>query len=178
MGPLRTVPQSLPVVCAAARLATETGDAQRAVALCEGGLELARGWRDSSLMVPATMLELARAQRADGDAEGARTTLREAAARVEPARDAGALARWISELGAELGPPEGPGGSDGGAEALSERELEVLRALTGSGSLREIADSLFISHNTIKTHVRTLYFKLGVRSRGEAVARGRELGLI
>ena len=70
------------------------------------------------------------------------------------------------------------GEAEPAAEELSERELEVLRALTGTGSLREIADGLFISHNTIKTHVRTLYFKLGVRSRGEAVAKGRELGLI
>ena len=54
----------------------------------------------------------------------------------------------------------------------------MLKALTGSGSLREIADSLYISRNTIKTHVRALYFKLGVSSREEAVARGRSLGLI
>ena len=92
-GPLRTVPQSLPVICAAARLATVTGEPRTAIAFCETGLELARGWRDSSLMVPATMLELARAQAADGDNDGARTTLREAAARIGPARDAGALPR-------------------------------------------------------------------------------------
>ena len=176
-GPLRTVPQSLPVICAAARLATVTGDTRSAIAFCETGLELARGWRDSSLMVPATMLELARAQRADGDDEGARETLREAASRTDPARDAGALGRWIAELRTELAADRAEDGEAAVGE-LSGRELEVLRALTGSGSLREIADQLFISHNTIKTHVRTLYFKLGVRSRGEAVATGRELGLI
>ena len=176
-GPLRTVPQSLPVICAAARLATETGDAAAAITFCETGLELARGWRDSSLMVPATMLELARAQARNGDREGAEVTLRDAAGRIEGARDAGALGRRLEEVRASLGPAR-PAADAAGADELSERELEVLRALTGSGSLREIADSLFISHNTIKTHVRTLYFKLGVSSRADAIARGRELGLI
>ncbi len=175
-GPLRTVPQSLPVICAAARLATATGDANAAITFCETGLELARGWRDSSLMVPATMLELARAQTSNGDQDGARVTLREARARISGAADAGALAEWIDALEAQLGPAR-PAESSG-VDDLSERELEVLKALTGSGSLREIAESLYISHNTIKTHVRTLYFKLGVSSREEAVARGRSLGLI
>ena len=132
-GPLRTVPQSLPVICASARLATETGDTDDAITFCETGLELARGWRDSSLMVPATMLELARAQAAEGDRDGARITLREARARIENAHDPGALPEWIAAIEAGLGPA---GGGDGGAGAdeLSERELEVLRALTGSGS--------------------------------------------
>ncbi|MGI8461698.1 MAG: LuxR C-terminal-related transcriptional regulator [Solirubrobacterales bacterium] len=178
-GPLRSVPQSLPVICAAARLATATGDPGVAIGFCETGLELARGWRDSSLMVPATMLELARAQAADDDAEGARMTLREAAARIATARDPGVLRGWIGELESSLASAGAEGAvSAEGSDELSEREIEVLRALTGSGSLREIADSLFISHNTIKTHVRTLYFKLGVSSREAAVARGRELGLL
>jgi LuxR family maltose regulon positive regulatory protein len=44
--------------------------------------------------------------------------------------------------------------------------------------MREIADGLFLSHNTVKTHARVLYGKLGVASRQEAVRRGRELGLL
>jgi LuxR family transcriptional regulator, maltose regulon positive regulatory protein len=121
------------------------------------------------------MLELARAQAADGDRDGARVTLRDASARIADARDAGALPDLLAGLEAKVGPAAGGGP---GADELSDRELEVLRALTGTGSLREIADSLFISHNTIKTHVRTLYFKLGVRSREQAVAKGKELGVI
>jgi LuxR family maltose regulon positive regulatory protein len=65
-----------------------------------------------------------------------------------------------------------------GIEELSAREIEVLRALSGTGSLREVADALYISRNTIKTHTRALYAKLGVGTREEAVARGRELGLL
>jgi LuxR family maltose regulon positive regulatory protein len=63
------------------------------------------------------------------------------------------------------------------SETLTERELEVLRLLQGSLSLSEIAGELFISPNTVKTHARAVYRKLGVGSRTEAVqiARGRQL---
>jgi LuxR family maltose regulon positive regulatory protein len=54
----------------------------------------------------------------------------------------------------------------------------VLRMLPGEASLREIAATLYLSLNTIKTHSRSIYRKLGAASREEAVARGRELGLL
>ena len=62
-------------------------------------------------------------------------------------------------------------------ETLTDRELEVLRLLQGSLSLSEIAGELFISPNTVKTHAKAVYRKLGVGSRTEAVqiARGRQL---
>jgi len=61
---------------------------------------------------------------------------------------------------------------------LSERELEVLRLLPSRLSQREIAAELYISFNTVRTHVSVIFRKLGVRSRAEAVARARELGLL
>jgi LuxR family maltose regulon positive regulatory protein len=63
------------------------------------------------------------------------------------------------------------------SETLTDRELEVLRLLQSSLSLSEIARELFISPNTVKTHAKAVYRKLGVGSRNEAVriARGREL---
>jgi LuxR family transcriptional regulator, maltose regulon positive regulatory protein len=69
-------------------------------------------------------------------------------------------------------------GPRAGAEALTDRELAVLRRLTGDGSLREIAADLYVSHNTVKTQLRAVYRKLGVASRAEAVARGRDMGLL
>ena len=62
-------------------------------------------------------------------------------------------------------------------EPLSEREIEVLRLVTAGLSNREIAGKLFISPGTAKTHVHNLYGKLGVRSRIQAAARAKELGL-
>ena len=53
-----------------------------------------------------------------------------------------------------------------------------MRLLPGDSSLREIASSLFLSLNTVKTHSRSIYRKLDASSRQEAVERGRELGLL
>jgi LuxR family maltose regulon positive regulatory protein len=61
---------------------------------------------------------------------------------------------------------------------LSQRELEVLRLLPSSLSQREIAAELYVSFNTVRTHARVIFSKLGVTSRAEAVTRARELGLI
>jgi DNA-binding NarL/FixJ family response regulator len=63
-------------------------------------------------------------------------------------------------------------------DPLSERELEVLRLVTSGLSNREIAERLFISSGTAKTHIHHLCGKLGVRNRTEAAMRGRELGLV
>lgn len=63
-------------------------------------------------------------------------------------------------------------------EPLTEREREVLQMLQGTLSLRDIGRELYLSPNTVKTHARMLYRKLDVSDRQEAVARGRELGLI
>jgi LuxR family transcriptional regulator, maltose regulon positive regulatory protein len=61
---------------------------------------------------------------------------------------------------------------------LSQREIEVLRLLPSRLSQREMAAELYVSFNTIRTHTRVIFGKLGVTSRAEAVARARELGLI
>ena len=54
----------------------------------------------------------------------------------------------------------------------------MLRLLRGSLSLRGIAQELYLSQNTVKTHARAIYRKLGVSSRDEAVARGREIDIL
>ena len=63
-------------------------------------------------------------------------------------------------------------------EPLSERELSVLRLLTTSLSQREIGDELLVSPNTVKTHARHIFRKLGASSRGDAVALARTKGLL
>ena len=59
-----------------------------------------------------------------------------------------------------------------------QRERELLPLLAGTLSQREIGTVLHLSLNTVKTHGRLLFRKLGVSSRAEAVARARELGLL
>jgi LuxR family maltose regulon positive regulatory protein len=63
-------------------------------------------------------------------------------------------------------------------EPLSERELEVLALVAQGLSNREIAERLFITVGTVKTHAHNIYGKLGVNRRTEAVARAQELGLV
>jgi LuxR family transcriptional regulator, maltose regulon positive regulatory protein len=63
-------------------------------------------------------------------------------------------------------------------EALSYGEIRVLRYLQTSLSAREIAGELSVSVNTVKTHQRHLYQKLGAHSRTQAVEQARALGLL
>ena len=56
------------------------------------------------------------------------------------------------------------------AEPLTERETAILALLPSPLSQREIAATLYVSHNTLKTHLRAIYQKLGVSGREEAVA--------
>ena len=72
-------------------------------------------------------------------------------------------------------PPTGPRPL---VEPLSDSELRVLRYLPTNLTGPEIAGELYVSFNTVKTHVRNLYAKLGAHRRAEAVARARELGLL
>ncbi|MDY7031327.1 MAG: LuxR C-terminal-related transcriptional regulator [Thermodesulfobacteriota bacterium] len=67
---------------------------------------------------------------------------------------------------------------EGLLEPLSERELEVLSLITAGFSNREIAEKLFISLNTVKTHTKNINSKLNVNSRIKAVARAKEMGLL
>jgi LuxR family maltose regulon positive regulatory protein len=63
-------------------------------------------------------------------------------------------------------------------EALGERELEILRLIAAGLSNREIAEELVLALSTVKWHINNLYGKLGVHSRTQALARGRELDLL
>jgi len=61
---------------------------------------------------------------------------------------------------------------------VSESELRVLRYLPTNLTVAEIAGELFVSRDTVRTHLRTLYAKLGTHHRAEAVERARDLGLL
>jgi LuxR family maltose regulon positive regulatory protein len=96
----------------------------------------------------------------------------------------GNLRRLVNELG---GPGDGAktsarGHSDGSTELLVEhlspKELEVLGNLAELLTTEEIAQTMFVSVNTVRTHVRSILRKLSVSRRNDAVRRARELGLI
>jgi LuxR family maltose regulon positive regulatory protein len=64
------------------------------------------------------------------------------------------------------------------ADPLTPREADLLRLLPSLQTLDEIASETFISVNTLKTHLRSIYRKLGVSRRRQAVAAGRDQGLL
>ncbi|MCO5194351.1 MAG: LuxR C-terminal-related transcriptional regulator, partial [Anaerolineae bacterium] len=63
-------------------------------------------------------------------------------------------------------------------ETISEREIDVLVLLADGLTYQEIAQSMFVSVNTVKSHLKSIYGKLGVHNRREAVARARALHLL
>jgi LuxR family maltose regulon positive regulatory protein len=63
-------------------------------------------------------------------------------------------------------------------DELSDAELRVVRYLPSNLTASEIASELVVSANTVRTHMRHIYAKLDAHSRGEAVERARELGLV
>lgn len=65
-----------------------------------------------------------------------------------------------------------------GIDLLSDRELEVLRLVAVGFKNQQIADKLFVVVGTVKAHLNSIYRKLGVQSRTQAVARARDLGLL
>ena len=65
-----------------------------------------------------------------------------------------------------------------GNDLLSPRENEVLLHLARGLTNREIAEQLFVSENTIKTHVNNIYSKLGVSRRTQAVSKAKEMNIL
>jgi len=119
-------------------------------------------------------LALARASLALGDLKSVRSCIRLAALAREKEPGAVKLSRQLEELKSRL--PERLSADD--TEALTPAELRVLPYLPTHLSLQEIAEQLFISRNTAKTHSVAIYRKLGVSSRGAAVDTARRLGLL
>ncbi|HPH95424.1 MAG TPA: response regulator transcription factor [Anaerolineaceae bacterium] len=109
-------------------------------------------------------------------------TVASGGALIQPSITRKVLAEF-SRLTAPARPTAEPAGptaasSQALAEPLTDREMEVLRALAEGLSNREIADRLIITEGTVKNHVSNLIAKMNVRDRTQAVLRGQELGLI
>lgn len=100
--------------------------------------------------------------------------LRELGDLGEPRELMGYVERLLAH-GEQAGPPEPAAPL---IEALSARELEVLRLAAAGLSNREIADRLIVTVGTVKTHLHNVYTKLGATSRTQAIARARSLHLV
>jgi LuxR family maltose regulon positive regulatory protein len=120
---------------------------------------------------------LARVELLLGEPEAARLLAREARDLVGRLPDAGILPDRIAELARTIDSSV-QAESELRADPLTTAELRVLAYLPTHLSFQAMAEDLFVSRNTVKTQAISIYRKLGVSSRGDAVARARELGLL
>ena len=153
------------------------GHLREAQSELEQALEVRRKWPALSPWPKLEILvQLAPVRAGLGDRTGSAALLNEARQLLDsqPAGADAQLAR-LERLQRRLVGRSRPAVS---GESLTEREADVLRMLQGTLSLRDIGRELYLSPNTIKTHTRTLYRKLEVSDRHDAVTRGRELGLL
>ncbi|MFN2136498.1 MAG: LuxR C-terminal-related transcriptional regulator [Candidatus Promineifilaceae bacterium] len=181
-----------------ARIHLARGEALEALAALEPACAEARlrSWPDELL---AALLLQALAYEALGERDMAAARLEEALALAAPAGQlrlfldegpvmAGLLARVRKQTGygrfagdllaAFPGVPADVPAQGGLADPLSPRELEVLALVAEGLTNRQISERLFLALSTVKGHNSLIFDKLGVRSRTQAVARARELGLL
>jgi LuxR family maltose regulon positive regulatory protein len=166
------------LVCAVqARVAWHRGDAAAA------RQELVSAQRTRPLLTYAqphlavqARIELIRVHLALGDLAGARTLIREIDDVLKYRPGLGTLVGEARALRARLSKERTP--STLGASSLTAAELRVLPLLATHLSFPEIAAELFLSPHTVKSQAISLYRKLGVASRSQAVARSRELALL
>jgi ATP/maltotriose-dependent transcriptional regulator MalT len=108
----------------------------------------------------------------------AEATLRSAREALGELSDSGLVPALADAVAHELETASDRASSGELLEPPTEAELAVLRLLAGDLSMREIAERLFLSQNTVRSHTRALYHKLGVHTRADAVARATALGLL
>ena len=164
---LERIPQSSAVPIALGRALAERGKVAEAQIELEKGISKRR--RFPSLSPWPTLvglMALAPVRSARGERAEARALLAEAHAIIETYPDAGMFPELLERRERELSRRNRQEGAH--TKELTERELAVLRLLDGERSNREIGQILYVSPNTVKSHVKSIYRKLGVSSRKEA----------
>ena len=166
-----------PVRAASARAALRAGDHEQARA------ELAAAHRLRPILTWAfptiavqTRLELARVHVGLSDVPGARTLLAEVDEILAHRPDLGTLTTQAVELRSHVGSVRS--GRSAGPTTLTAAELRLLTFLPTHLSFREIGARLFVSPNTVKTQAISIYRKLGVSARSDAVQAARDLRLL
>jgi LuxR family maltose regulon positive regulatory protein len=163
---------------AEARIVMAT-DPRASIPALQRAADLADGWGWATLQLLA-LAELAAAQWAVGERSDARLNLAKAREVAGTGEARPAAVRRLEALEARVGRAAVTSARSGGAltGALTDRELAILRALRGPLTAREIGAEMYLSVNTVKGYTKSLYRKLGVVTRADAVHRGHHLGLI
>jgi LuxR family maltose regulon positive regulatory protein len=174
---LQAVPQSTWAPIALGRVLAERGRPEEAHEELEGALSARRRLPGLSPWPTLVgLLALAQVRAALGDRAGCRELLAEARTILKASPDAGIFPELLERQERKVRarrPREGQ--LD---EELTERELYVLRLLDGELSIRQVAQDLYVAPSTVRTQVKSIYRKLGVTSRGQAVEVARATGLV
>ena len=131
------------------------------------------GW--SPLLAGHARLMRAPVRRQLGDADGARDLLNEAKALIGQCASTGIIGDVLPQVARALSASHRRGEV---RTDLTDRELSILRLLEQGLSQREIATELFLSFHTVHSHAKSIYTRLDVTSRDEAIERARELELL
>ena len=151
-----------------------SGDPDQGERLLRHGIDRMRT-ASEPLLVIQVLLALTVVLGARGASDEARRALGEAKDLIDASPDPGVLADRWEEASRSLAASTR---AIGDGTELTKREIEILRMLPSRLSQREIGRRLFVSYNTVHSHIRSIYRKLGVSSRIDAVARSREQGLL
>jgi len=170
---LEQTPRACVVKVARGRAYAAAGRAPAALEELDGAVALARRGPYLVELIDA-LLALAGLQLSEGVADRGEDHLREARRLIERCADPGILPERLERIGRRADGEPGPQAP----EPLSRRELEVLRMLPSSLSEAEIGSRLFISHNTVHSHTKSIFRKLDVTSRAQAVERARAIGML
>ena len=149
------------------------GRPEEGLSLIEHGVALARTF-GQPIQVAHALLGQALVLRALGEHKAATVAITDARSVLEQCPDPGILAETLSSLERPAKIRRDPSGD----YELTRRELGVLQLLRSDLSERDIGRELYVSHYTVHSHVRSIYRKLAVSSRSDALERSRELGLL
>jgi ATP/maltotriose-dependent transcriptional regulator MalT len=141
------------------------------------GTELARRG-DAKFELVYGLTAYARLKAAQGDRRRGEELLQKARAELQACVDPGVLTQLVADVEHQVRIKTRPRSPRAYADELSDRELAVLRLLRTDLTQREIGEHLYLSFNTVKTHTKSIFRKLDVSTRNDAVARARDLGLL
>jgi LuxR family maltose regulon positive regulatory protein len=171
------IPQTSLAPIALGRVLAERGRLEEAQEELESALSMRRSLPGLSPWPTLIgLLALAPVRAARGDRAGGRAALAEARAILEAYPDAGIFPDLLKRQERQLRTRKLRKGQLDGE--LTERELDVLRLLVGKLSTRQIAQDLYVAPSTVRTQVKSIYRKLGVSSRSQAVEEAHTRGLI
>lgn len=158
------------------RVLVARGERGAGISQIKEGLKTARVWVEPFAIAYGCLIL---AEALDGYTEK-RALVREARQIMESSHDPGRIVNLVAAAERKLSirrPSQQTAGTVH-VEPLTERELAVLRLLRSELSFREIAEEMYISHNTVKGHAKSIYRKLGVSSREAAIETARDLDLL